>query len=57
MLNTPDQPFVKIDPPAWVTERKYMEQDHSAMLQKFLNERDRSVTWLRGLKDIPWTNA
>lgn len=57
VLETPDQPFGKIDPPAWVTERKYMEQDHSALLEKFLNERDRSVMWLCGLKEPPWTNA
>ncbi len=57
VLETPDQVMPKIDPVAWVTERKYMEQDSAVMLEKFLAERDRSVEWLRGLKDAKWTNA
>lgn len=57
VLQAPDQPMPKIDPAAWVTERGYMEQDFEAMLKKFLDERDRSVRWLRGLEDAPWGNA
>ena len=56
VLETPDRPMPKIDPPAWVTERKYMEQDFEETLKKFLGERDKSVTWLRSLKDAPWGN-
>ena len=56
-LETPQQLWPKIDPPAWITERNYMEQDFNAMLEKFLAERDKSVAWLRGLKDAPWNNA
>ncbi|MBK8497807.1 MAG: hypothetical protein IPL52_03065 [Flavobacteriales bacterium] len=33
------------------------EQDFATMLEKFLHERDRSVKWLRGLIDAPWSNA
>jgi hypothetical protein len=57
VLETPEAPMPKIDPPAWVIERKYMEQDFNAMLDKFIAERARSITWLRGLKDPKWTNA
>lgn len=57
VLKTPDLPFPKIDPPTWVSERKYMEQDFDAMLKKFLVERERSLEWLRGLKDPSWSNA
>jgi len=57
VLETPDQPFTKIDPQAWVCERKYMDHDFNVMLEKFLDEREKTVTWLRGLKDAPWTNA
>ncbi len=57
VLEEPDRPFVKIDPQAWIAERKYMEQDFNTKLTDFLAERDRSVAWLRGLKDAPWSNA
>lgn len=56
-LTTPEKPWPKIDPPAWITERRYMEQDFEAVLGNFLQERDKSVEWLRGLSDAPWTNA
>ena len=56
-LDTPELPWPKIDPSAWVTERKYMEQDFSLALERFLAERERSVAWLRGLKEPHWTNA
>jgi hypothetical protein len=56
-LETPNAPWPKIDPAAWVAERRYMEQDFEAKLSAFLHERDLSVTWLRGLKDAHWENA
>lgn len=55
-LENPEQPWPKIDPPAWVTERKYLEQDFSLMVEGFLAERERSVAWLRNLTDAPWSN-
>ena len=56
-VETPLAPWPKLDPPAWVTERKYIEQDLDAMLRKFLREREASVTWLREVKDEAWGNA
>lgn len=56
-LETPERPWPKIDPPTWVVERRYMQQDLGAMLEKFLAERKTSVDWLRGLADAPWDNA
>ena len=56
-LETPEAPWPKIDPAGWVTERKYMEQDLHAVLAKFLQERERSLSWLRGLADAPWDNC
>ena len=53
-LETPEAPWPKIDPAGWVTERKYMEQDLHAVLAKFLQERERSLSWLRGLAHAPW---
>lgn len=57
VLETPEGPMPKIDPAAWVAERNYIRQDLSAMLEKFLRERARSIAWLRGLADAPWGNA
>ncbi len=54
VLNTPQQPMPKIDPPAWFAERRYMEQPLTEMLPKFFAERDASVKWLRGLQDPGW---
>src|SRR5690349_12335538 len=39
VLETPDAPMPKIDPPAWVIQRKYMEQNFSKKLDEFLAER------------------
>ena len=45
------------DPAAWVTERRYMEQDFGTALRDFRTERNASLAWLRGLDLAPWTNA
>ena len=57
VLATPESPLPPIDPPGWVTARRYMEQDFTSMLQKFLAERDASVDWLWKLVDPPWGNV
>lgn len=57
VLESPESPFTKIDPPAWVRERGYMQKDFNGMLDNFLMERERSVDRLRGLKAPKWTNA
>ena len=56
VLETPDQPMPKIDPVAWVAERKYMEQDFGTVLENFLRERHRSLEWLHPRNDAPWEN-
>lgn len=45
------------NPEAWVQERNYMDKDYAKMVQKFLDERDSSVIWLRALPDPHWDNA
>ncbi len=57
VLENPDKDFIKIDPVAWVKDRRYLEQDFNLMLDKFLDERDQSVTWLKSLTNPPLTNA
>jgi hypothetical protein len=56
-LETPEAPWPKIDPPAWVTERRYMEQDLATVLNAFLAERAGSLSWLRTTENAAWTNA
>ena len=55
-LETPALPFPKIDPPGWVTERKYAEWNYEETLQKFLDEREQSIKWLTTLVNPQWTN-
>lgn len=56
-LEQPEAPWPTIDPAAWVAERKYMEQDFGSTLNGFLEERQRSLEWLRGQDHAPWDNA
>jgi hypothetical protein len=56
-LENPEAPWPKIDPAAWVTERRYMERDLDDALSGFLAERSASLAWLRGLDQAPWANA
>lgn len=55
-LETPTAPMPKIDPPGWVTKRKYAEQNYEDILQKFMTERDSSVKWLNSLTKPEWKN-
>jgi hypothetical protein len=56
-LLDPNGPWVKIDPVAWVTERKYAEQDYEKKVAEFLAEREKSVQWLRSLGNADWSSA
>jgi hypothetical protein len=46
-----------IDPPGWVISRKYMEQDYKKKIREFMEERDKSIEWLKSLKNPNWDNA
>lgn len=56
-LEDPGRPWPPIDPTAWVSERRYMEQDFTGKLHGFREERQRSLEWLHVLEQAPWTNA
>jgi hypothetical protein len=56
-FETPGLQMPKIDPVAWVTERKYNERNFQEMVTLFLHERDQSIAWLRSLKSPPWGNV
>ncbi len=51
VLETPEAQMPGIDPPGWVSERRYAEQDFDEKLEQFLTEREQSVAWLRALED------
>ncbi len=55
-LETPDLPLPRIDPPGWVTERKYEEWDFNETLELLLSERSNSVKWLLSLRNPSWSN-
>jgi hypothetical protein len=57
ILRQPDEPFPAIDPQGWVTERRYNERELSSSLQNFLDERRKSLVWLRTLRDPQWDAA
>ena len=46
----------KIDPEGWVKSKGYVDWNYNETLDNFLNERKRSVKWLRSLKDPEWKN-
>jgi hypothetical protein len=54
LLNQTDEPWSLIDPQGWVTQRKYNQQDHCAVLLRFLNERQDSLIWLSRLDSPDW---
>jgi len=54
VLETPEHPMPPIDPLAWVKEKRYAEQDFNERLQDFLEERSRSLQWLRSLQQPRW---
>ncbi len=56
-LESPTDPMPPIDPTGWVTERLYSEQNFDDMLDRFLQERDASIQWLRSLSKPNWNNT
>jgi hypothetical protein len=52
-----DQPWPRIDPGGWVTQRCYNEQDPAAVLAQFLAARQESLAWLAGLDAPDWHAA
>lgn len=57
VLETPDLPFSPIDPEGWVKERDYLKQHYSEKLEEFIEERERSIAWLKSLEAPQWKNT
>ena len=54
ILHHPGQPWPPINPQGWVTERGYNQRDLSQSVQSFLEERRKSLAWLKGLGIPDW---
>ena len=54
ILLQPSQPWARIDPQGWVTQREYNQRDLAQSLQNFLDERQKSLAWLQGLITPDW---
>ena len=54
ILHHPDQPWPPINPQGWVTERLYNKRDLAQSVDNFLQERRKSLAWLRGLAAPDW---
>lgn len=54
ILHHPGQPWPPINPPGWVTERGYNQRHRTQSVQNFLEERQKSLAWLKGLVNPDW---
>lgn len=57
LLHRPEQSMPPIDPQGWISARAYNQRDPGDSLADFLIERERSLTWLRGLEDPNWERS
>lgn len=56
-LENPKVAIKPIDPPGWVVQRNYIQQNYTQVLNKFLYKREESVNWLNSLSNPQWGNA
>lgn len=56
-LQDPTQAWPSINPPQAAIDRKYNEQNLSDALSRFVNERKRSIEWLRSLDNPDWNTT
>ena len=54
VLEKPNQTPPPIDPIGWVTNHDYINQNYSTMVNKFLEERERSLLWFHSLNNPNW---
>ena len=57
VLETPAKPLPPIDPAGWVKERNYIDRNYTETMDKFLEERQQSVKWLKSLAGPKWDIA
>ncbi|MBT8386626.1 MAG: DinB family protein, partial [Ignavibacteria bacterium] len=49
IFENPKKEWAPITPAEWVTEREYSKRDMKTALNKFLEERKKSIEWLKSL--------
>lgn len=54
VLHRQNQEYHTIDPPSWIKDRKYNEQNFQGIQEKFFSERQKSLKWLREISDADW---
>ncbi len=54
LLHHPDRPWPGIDPQGWAVERRYNDRELKKSLNSFIQERQRSISWLEGLSLPDW---
>lgn len=54
LLENPVREFTPINPPSWVLDHHYMDQDPSLILAQFLQEREKSILWLNSVQSQNW---
>ena len=57
VLHHPERDWPSINPAGWVEERNYAARNLEETLRHFLDERARSVVWLRGLRSAKWMST
>jgi hypothetical protein len=57
ILHRQNEAWHLIDPPGWVLERKYDEQNFIEIQEKFFAERAKSLEWLSKLSDVDWMTS
>jgi hypothetical protein len=57
LLHRQHEEWRRINPQAWVIERKYNEQNFTEMQEQFFDERTRSLEWLKGLPQADWETS
>src|SRR5512143_3826696 len=54
ILTRPGEPWPPIAPQEWVTARSYNSRDLAASLEAYLEERHKSLEWLKALANGDW---
>jgi len=57
VLHHPESDWPPIDPAGWVTQREYAARELQETLHRFLDERARSMVWLRALREPNWDST
>ena len=53
-LHRQHEEWHRIDPQGWVKARKYNQRNFKTMQRKFFEEREKSLAWLRGVRNADW---